>query len=140
MANLSQKILAELENLDEIIDEMPSFSELPNLSNLELAGVAALLHNFYNGVENIIKQIFLSQKINLPEGQSWHKDLLESAVQESIISGECKNFLGQYLAFRHFFSHAYALDLYPDKMEPLVNHCSNLYSLFKDDISSFYKS
>lgn len=44
MANLSQKILAELENLDEIIDEMPSFSELPNLSNLELGGVAALLH------------------------------------------------------------------------------------------------
>ena len=58
MASLSQKIQAELENIDEIFNEMPSHSKLPSLSTLELAGVAALLHNFYNGLENIIKQIF----------------------------------------------------------------------------------
>jgi uncharacterized protein YutE (UPF0331/DUF86 family) len=137
MASLSQKIRAELENIDEVFYEMPVHSDLLMLSTLELAGVAALLHNFYNGVENILKQIIVSQKINLHESQSWHKDLLEIAVKESIISNECKNILGQYLAFRHFFGHAYALDLYPDKMEPLVENSHNLYSLFKKDISKF---
>ena len=137
MVRLSQKIEAELENIDEILNEMPSHSSLSLLSTLELAGVAALLHNFYNGIENILKQIFMSQKITIPEGHSWHKDLIEQAVKEGIISEECKNNLGQYLAFRHFFSHAYALDLYPDKMEPLVENSKNLYSTFKNDINKF---
>ncbi|MBU0558576.1 MAG: hypothetical protein KKG93_03175 [Bacteroidetes bacterium] len=137
MVRLSQKILAELENIDELFNEMPSHTNLPKLSTLELAGVAALLHNFYNGIENILKQIFMSQKISVPVGQSWHKDLLEKAVNEGIISEECKTHLGQYLAFRHFFSHAYALDLYPEKMEPLVENSRILYSLFKNDINKF---
>ena len=137
MVRLSQRIEAELENIDEIFNEMPPHSNLSLLSTLELAGVAALLHNFYNGIENILKQIFMSQKITIPEGHSWHKDLIEQAVKEGIISEECKNNLGQYLAFRHFFSHAYALDLYPDKMEPLVENSQNLYSNFKSDIKKF---
>jgi len=84
-----------------------------------------------------LKQIFVSQKITIPEGHAWHKNLIEQAVKEGIISEECKNNLGQYLAFRHFFGHAYALDLYPDKMEPLVEDSQNLYSTFKNDINKF---
>lgn len=137
MVSLSQRIQSEFENIDEVIDELPLYSSLPTLSTLELAGVAALLHSFYNGIENILKQIFFSENINLPEGQSWHKDLLEMAVKQNIISDECKNILGQYLAFRHFFSHAYTLDLYPDKMEPLVENSKETYLLFKRDINKF---
>ena len=88
MVRLSQKIQAELENIDELFKEMPLHSNLPRLSTLELAGVAASLHNFYNGIENVLKQIFMSQKISVPVGQSWHKDLIEKAVKEGIISEE----------------------------------------------------
>lgn len=137
MANLSQKIQIELENIDEIFEELPNHTELPKLSTLELAGVAAFLHNYYNGLENIIKQILISKKVLLPDGQSWHKELLELAVEKNIISDQTKNDLGQYLAFRHFFSHAYSLDLYPDKMEPLVENAETLYILFKSEINKF---
>lgn len=137
MDKLSQKIKIELENIDSVINELPSYSKLPSLSTLELAGVAALLHNFYNGIENILKQILVSKNVVVPEGKSWHKDLLETVTTKEIISNECKNYLGQYLAFRHFFSHAYALDLYPDKMEPLVENLEIVYSLFKKEIEKF---
>lgn len=39
--------------------------------------------------------------------------------------------------FRHFFSHAYALDLHSDKMEPLVENSRKVYSDFKKEISKY---
>jgi len=137
MDKLSQMIQAEFENIEAIFSEMPPSSSLPYLSTLELAGVAAFLHNFYNAIENILKQILFSQQIFLTEGKSWHKDLVEAVSKKNIISENCKNNLGQYLAFRHFFSHAYALDLYPDKMEPLVENSKMVYNLFKQEILAF---
>ena len=134
---LSKRIKAELENIDEVFNEIPSHTKLPYLSTLELAGVAALLHNFYNGIENILKQILSSKDIIIPKGKSWHKELLEISVTNKIISEENKNSLGQYLAFRHFFSHAYAFDLYADKMEPLVENSQEVYSNFKKEISKY---
>ncbi len=134
---LSKKINAELENIDEVFEEIPSHEKLPYLSTLELAGAAALLHNFYNGIENILKQIFISENIEIPEGKSSHKELIETAVKNQIISEELKNTLGEYLAFRHFFSHAYAFDLYADKMEPLVQKSKEVYSNFKKEISKY---
>jgi hypothetical protein len=137
MDNLSQKINIEIENITEIIKGIPTPSKLPFLSSLELAGTAALLHNFYNAIENILKQIFISDKISIPEGKSWHKELVESAVKEKIITENCKNQLSNYLAFRHFFSHAYALDLYSERIEPLVENMEGVFRLFKDDINKY---
>jgi hypothetical protein len=44
--------------------------------------------------------------------------------------------LKRYLAFRHFFSHAYALDLFPERMKPLVNDAESVFSTFKDEIEA----
>jgi len=140
MDNLKNRVLSELESIDAIFVELPSQAELPRLTILELAGVAALLHSFYNGIENILKQILLSKNIKIPNGKSWHKELIEIAVNEKIISEECKANITQYLAFRHFFSHAYALDLYADKMEPLVENIHEVYSMFKKEISNFFNN
>ena len=135
MANLKEKVEAEFENIEQLLNEMPGYTQLPNLSILELAGVATLIHNIYNGIENILKQIFMAHDIPFPAGDSWHKDLLNNAVENNIISSEAKEELKEYLAFRHFFSHAYALDLYPERMEPLVERCEETYLFFKDEIN-----
>ncbi|MEI7812181.1 MAG: hypothetical protein WCJ01_07120 [Ignavibacteria bacterium] len=137
MDKLSQKISPELENIEKLLIEIPQHTKLPYLSVLELAGATAFLHNFYNGIENILKQIFISSRVDIPAGKSWHKELLESAVKENFISEDCRTNLGEYLAFRHFFSHAYALDLYADKMEPLVENLQTVYTSFRNEISRF---
>lgn len=137
MANLKDKIEVEFENIEKIFKEFPQNIPLHQLSTLELAGIATLIHNFYNGIENILKQILKEKNISLPQTSSWHKDLLNYSEQNSIISSDTKNKLGEYLAFRHFFSHAYALDLFPEKLEPLVQNVQDVYSSLKEDINKY---
>jgi hypothetical protein len=43
----------------------------------ELAALAAMLHSFYNGVENIFKRIAAECYDRPPQGQAWHRELLD---------------------------------------------------------------
>ena len=135
MGDYRLRIEVEYEAIGKVLSSMPAGESLSGLSELELAGTAALLHNFYNGIENILKQIFQLKGLPLPRGESWHKDLLLLAMDQKIISQNLLDNLKSFLAFRHFFSHAYALDLYPDKMEPLVANAAALFSMYQDEIN-----
>jgi hypothetical protein len=137
MAKFAEKIEIEYEQNEDLLGEIPDKDKLPYLSFLELAGVATLLHNFYHGVENILKQCLLAQNTPIPDGASWHRDLLKKSAEINLISEETMLRLGEYLAFRHFFVHAYALDLYADKMESLVENIENVFSKLRTELEPF---
>ena len=100
---------------------------MPGLSTLELAGVAAILSSFYNGIENVVKQVLLARGQSLPDGASWHRDLLARAVECGILSVSTQQAIAPYLAFRHFFTHAYAFDLHGHRLEPLVQNVQAVF-------------
>ena len=129
------RIEAEYEAIESALSALPE-SSLSTLSRLEIAGVAAMLHNFYNGVENVLKQVFQSKSIPIPEGESWHRDLLIVATEIEILSDRLLDDLKPYLAFRHFFGHGYALNLSPERMEPLVREAESVFARFKGEIES----
>ena len=137
MPDFRLRIEAEYEAIEQTIAALPG-KPLPELSELELAGVAALLHNFYNGLENVLKQALRSKGVSIPSGPSWHRDLLLAAGQEKVLSQDLVQALSRYLAFRHFFSHAYALDLYPDRMVPLVNDAADIFDRFTAEINNLF--
>lgn len=131
MSRLRDQIAAERENIQANAALLPDAKQLPYLSPLELGGVAGILNSFYNGAENILKQILLVRGMSIPKGESWHRDLLLMAETEAILPIEVTSKLKVYLAFRHFFTHAYALDVEPHRMVPLVEDLPGLFERLK---------
>ena len=134
MARVRERVDAEFENIERVIAEMPDSGRLANLSSLELAGLATLLHNFYNGLENIIKQVLIASGRELPQGASWHQYLLAQAASCDIISASTVEELRKYLAFRHFFSHCYSFDLDKDRLIPLIEGIHRTITSFRRDV------
>ena len=135
MADFRENIQAELENISNVLSCLPPASALPDLSPLELAGVSALLQNFYNGVENVLKQGLAAKSAEIPAGTTWHRDLLNAGRLASLISTETMTDLAPYLAFRHFASHGYAIDLNPAKLLTLVEELDSIFERFKSEIA-----
>jgi hypothetical protein len=94
-------------------------------SEMELAALAAVLHSFYTGLENILKRVVVELDQEPIGGEAWHRDLLSRMTKprpgrSALLSSALHDALLDYLGFRHFFRHAYSFDLDWQKMSPLV--------------------
>jgi len=133
MPDYRLRIEGEYEAIRNLLSALPK-CPLSTLSTLELAGAGALLYNFYNGIENVLKQVFQMKVLVVPQGESWHRDLLVTAGEKGILSARLLNSLKRYLAFRHFFGHGYALNLFPERMQPLLDDAQSVFDQFRADI------
>ena len=135
MANFKDRIEAEYEAIENTLSLLPD-KPISQLSKLELAGLATLIQNFYNGIENILKQVFQLKSIIVSTGASWHQELLIKAKNENIISDKLADKLKEYLGFRHFFAHAYVLDLQSSRIESLSEKILETFNEFKEEINN----
>ena len=138
MTALRERVEAEFEQIERVLAELPERRPYSDLSILELAGVSTLLHNFYNGIENIHKHVVQHQQLDVPDGASWHRDLVNLAASENLISASTTENLKPFLAFRHFFVHAYAIDLHSVRLEPLSQKARDVFASFRIDIEKIY--
>jgi uncharacterized protein YutE (UPF0331/DUF86 family) len=134
MASYKEMVEAEYEPIERTLANLPK-KPLSQLSDLEIAGISTLLSNFYNGVENILKQTFKKLSMQLPSGPSWHQDLLNAAIKESILSEKLALEIKRYLGFRHVVAHGYAFNTNSDQLEKLVTSVSLIFENFKEEIN-----
>lgn len=126
----------ETENIENILRILKEYQtgKKHQINNIELAGMAVYLHNFYNGIENILKRVLEYHGVKIKDSSFWHKKLLQTAQKNKIISGKLYNYLLDYLSFRHYFVHGYAFKLEYQKMEKLFTNVLMVYNLFKRQI------
>jgi hypothetical protein len=118
-------------------------SRIPN--DIELSALAALLHSFYTGVENIFKRVAIELDGEAPRGEAWHRQLLDSMAtstthRRALISESLHDTLGEYLAFRHVFRQAYSFDLHWEKMSALVLNCETTFQLLETELEAFLQT
>jgi len=134
MVDYKARVEAEYEAIEKTLLTLPN-KPLDQLSELEIAGVSTLLQNFYNGIENILKQLFQKNSVSLPDGPSWHQNLVNLAVKENIISEDLSWELKRYLGFRHYAAHGYAFTLEPDRLAKLTDNIFAVFEKFKQEIN-----
>jgi uncharacterized protein YutE (UPF0331/DUF86 family) len=139
MAELPKQIRAEIENVEMALNNLKTVMARKEKTVIELAAIATFLHNIYNGIENILKQILLIRDIEVPKSGTWHKDLLNRSLSTGIISKKLSDQLYKYLTFRHFFVHAYGFMLDEKQLEGLANDIPDVWRQFLLEIENFLK-
>lgn len=142
---LQKQIGVEREQISLLLDQHRSLlqkcsSEKP--TPIERSALAAMLHCFYTGIENIFKRIAVECDEHPPRGGTWHSDLLgamaePTQIRPATISPELRDRLREYLNFRHVFRHAYSFNLRWEKMAHLVLECEKTWSEFEAQVKTF---
>ena len=145
---LAKQINVEREQLNHLVEIHSRLiakcgSEAPN--DVELSALAALLHSFYTGVENIFKRIAIELDGEVPRGEAWHRELLDAMTRPTknraaVISESLRDTLSEYLAFRHVFRQAYSFDLRWDKMSDLVLNCEPSLRHLETELEAFLRT
>ena len=113
-------------------------------TEIELSALAALLHSFYTGVENIFKRVAVELDGEPVRGDSWHRELLlrmksPTAHRPALLCEELHDSLNEYLRFRHVFRNAYSFDLDWQKMSPLVLRLEETFKMLEKALNDFVK-
>lgn len=137
MCNLPKQILAEKENIETALNNLKDTMARVDKSVIELAAIGTFLHNIYNGIENILKQILNEKNVKIPKSDTWHKELLNISVSVEIISDSISDKLYEYLTFRHFFVHAYGFMLKEDHLQGLADNIPGICSQFLLEIENY---
>lgn len=139
MDKLPMQILAEKESVEIALSNLKGAIARKEKTIIELAAIGTFLHNIYNGIENILKQILKAKDVEVPKSDTWHKDLLNLSVSMGIISEGLSDELYEYLTFRHFFVHAYGFMLEETHLEDLADNIPETWAQFLSEAENFFE-
>lgn len=134
--NLKDKIIYDIENIEQTIAELNKTLSGPTFENIELTAISAYIHNIYKGMENILTNILKHNGIRIIKDNSWHKSIVNKAVEINIISEKLSFELKKYLKFRHWFVQGYSVKLRQEDLLPLAQNIEPVWNTFKRTVMS----
>jgi len=104
--------------------------------------IGYLLHNFYNGCENIFRRIAAFFENDIGAG-SWHADLLRrmrltiDGYRPAVIDDELYRLLEDFRGFRHVFRNAYSFELDWERERLVALRFERAASLLRAQVKAF---
>ncbi len=107
--------------------------------------IAKHLYDVYMGMETIFRQIAREVDEHIPQGETWHKDLLtqmteQRAERPPVISQKTAQRLEQFLGFRHVFAHLYSIQLDYEQTEKNAKSIEKLFQDVSEELETFIDS
>lgn len=114
------------------------------VSFYDRGAIGYMLHNFYNGCENIFRSIarFFENDI---DPQTWHRNLLRRMKIEipqfrpRVIDDQLYLLLDDFRSFRHKFRHTYAFELDWEREQLVAGKLLKTAKMFRHQIQDFLK-
>ena len=111
--------------LERRAQELAGLELGPSAEAAVCAQAAVALHHAYGSVESILLRVARQIDGDVPGGGEWHQELLHGmglaveGIRPAVLSRESVAALRELLSFRHFFRHAYAVELEADRLSVL---------------------
>jgi hypothetical protein len=140
---LRAEIASDLAAYGSWVEELAGLAPLTASPRATLAQVAVALHHAYGAVESALARISRLLEDSPPEGPDWHQNLLSGmaldveGVRPAVLSGTALAALRRLLGFRHFFRHAYAVDLDGARLEELRQVAVSSHAIVQSDLRRF---
>ena len=143
----AERIRSELENIEEVVTRVRRAVEASEgdsiNSDLYWDATALNLHDFYTGLERLLRHIAAEVDGHVPAGAEWHQELLRQMatqlprIRPAVFSKETTKRLDEYLRFRHVVRHVYAFEFDPQRIRPLAEALAGDFARVKSELAVF---
>lgn len=120
MSAASDFISAESANIIKTAEMLEELIKQPTLTRYEVIALGKLLQDIYTGIERILRALLEQKGIATKKTESWHKELLLAAKQQSLISQAAFEAFRNLLLFRHMEIHGYGFMLDEKRLRQLA--------------------
>jgi hypothetical protein len=146
--SLSERIQHDVDLIDQLLeayaDLLASVEQNPP-DLIEVTALASVLHSFYNGLESIFVTIAREVDETIPTGDRWHRALLKQVgeaneFRDAVLPSSLLTQIQDYLAFRHYYRHAYSFFLRWEELRELVLSLTAVWGQTKNELIQFARS
>ncbi len=132
----------ELKNIDRVTEDIFSVynPDKAEYSITEQAAIGALMMNVYTGIERVLKQMLLFDKLDVTDSPEWHKKILRKAGEIGIIPTELQPVLARFLSFRNFFTYNYTFNVKWEEMKVLVDAVKDLNGKIRSEVEEYLQT
>jgi len=120
MSAANDFISAESANILKTAEMIQELLTKRHLTKYEVVALGKLPQDIYSGIERILRALLENKGIVTKKTESWHKELLLTAKEQSLISQAEFESFRDLLLFRHMEIHGYGFMLDESRLRELA--------------------
>ena len=132
----------EFGNIDKVVNELFSLykPEKSEYTLAEKAAVAAFIVNIYSGIEKILKEMLLFDKLDVHDSPEWHEKVLKKSSEIGILPPDLFKILSSYLAFRNYYIYTYVFNIKWENVTALADTVNDVVGKLRSEINDYIQS